>query len=514
MDGKKRIAINMVAQFIAFVISVAVNFFLTPYITANVGKEVYGFVNLAFQTTGYVTIFTTALNAMVGRYITIYLGRKDYDNANIYFSSVILANTIITLVLSIPSIFAVVYLDRWLQIPVQYVLDVKVLWAFIFLDFFFSLCTNCYGVATYAKNRLDLSSKRSLENILIRVVMLVGLFYFFEPKVWYVGAAKFVVGFWIIITNVYYTRTLTPQLRFDKAKVKFEAVKKLVKIGIWNSIQQLSTILINGCDMLITNKCIDAASMTLMGFSKTMPNYIMSIIGIVSGTFSPQMTIIYAEGDMKKFVKYVNSAIKVCGFICSVPIIGFFVFGTSFFHLWLPVLTTGEVRTVQILSMMILAQTIFDVYIYPLYNVTQVTARLKIPVLVSIGIGVANIIGSIGLCVLTDLGVYAIQIVSSVLLIARVFLFAPLYAAYILEQKWYTFYMPLIRGVVATVVSLVLFGVISMHVTIESWLKLIIVGVCCAPIGYLVNYIIVLDKEERIMVAEMIRKKIPGRKTT
>ena len=80
MGNKKRIAVNMIAQFLAFVINISINFFLTPFITANVGKEVYGFVNLAFQTTGYVTIFTSALNAMVGRYITINLSKKDYDS--------------------------------------------------------------------------------------------------------------------------------------------------------------------------------------------------------------------------------------------------------------------------------------------------------------------------------------------------------------------------------------------------------------------------------------------------
>ena len=512
MEGKKRIAINMVAQFITFIISLGVNFYLTPYITANVGKEVYGFVNLAFQTTGYVTIFTSALNAMVGRYITIYLSRKDYDNANIYFSSVILANSIISLVLAVPSTIAVLYLERWLNIPVQYVSDVKILWAFIFIDFFLALCTNCYGVATYAKNRLDLPAKRNMENMVIRVLMLLGLFYFMEPKVWYVGASKFVVGFWIIVTNVYYTRTLTPELRFDRKKVRFSAVKELVKVGIWNSVQQLSAILINGCDMLITDIYIDAASMTLMGFAKTVPNYLMSIIGIVSGSFGPQMTIIYAEGDMKKFVKYVQSSIKVCGFICSVPILGFVAFGTSFFSLWIKALNSGEIMTVQILSVMILAQTIFDVYIYPLYTVNQVTAKLRLPVLVSIGIGIANVIGSILLCVHTNLGVYAIQIVSSVLLTARVFLFAPLYAAHILKQKWYTFYIPLVRGMISSAIIIVIFALVATHVAIDSWLKLGLCGAICGVIGYAINYIIVLNKDEREMAMKLIRSKIkiPG----
>ena len=508
MGEKKRIAVNMIAQFAAFVINIAVNFFLTPYITAHVGKEVYGFVNLAFQTTGYVTIFTTALNAMVGRYITINLSKKDYQSAKMYFSSVIVANILISLVLMVPSVCAVLFLDKWLQIPVQYVGDVKLLWAFIFVDFFLSLCFNCFGVSTYASNRLDLSAKRGTESTFIRAALLIALFVFFPAKVWYVGFTKFVLGFYVIVTNVYYTRTLTPELLFDRNLVKFQAVKDLVKVGIWNTVQQISSILINGCDMLITNIYVNAASMTLMGFAKTIPNYLMSIIGIVSGSFGPQMTILYGKGDMDAFVKYTKSAIKVCGFICSVPILGFIAFGTHFFSLWLPTLETGEIHMVQILSIMILAQTVFDVYIYPLYTVNSITTKLRLPVLVSVGIGVANILGSIILCVHTDLGVYAIQIVSSVLLTARVFLFAPIYAAYILKQRWWTFYGPLFRGMLASTIVLTIFFAIVNHITINSWLTLILWACVCGAIGYTINYFIVLNKEERVMALDVIKRKL------
>lgn len=508
MGNKKRIAINMIAQFVNFFVGLGINFFLTPYITSHVGKEVYGFVNLAFQTTGYITIFTSALNAMVGRYITINIAKDDYDKANMYFSSVILANSIISIVLLVPTIPGILYLDKWLQIPSQYIYDIKLLWLFIFVDFFLALCTNCYSVATYASNRLDLAAKRSIEGTIMRAAILILCFAFLPQKVWYVGFTQFVCGFWIIATNIYYKRKLLPKLKYEKAKVKFQAVTELIKVGIWNSVQQLSTILINGCDMLITNIYIDAISMTLMGFAKTIPNYLMSIIGIVSGSFGPQMTLLYGNGDLKEFTKYTKSAIKVCGFICSVPILGFVAFGTDFFSLWLPTLTTGEVRTVQILSILILAQTIFDVYIYPLYTVNSITAKLKIPVLVSLGIGVANIIGSILLCQYTSLGIYAIQIVSSVLLTARVFLFAPVYAAYVLKQKWWTFYGPLFRGMASSMVIIVVFYAIGLKLIIDSWFKLFVVAIVCGLLGYGINYVIVLNKTERQMVSELLRKKL------
>ena len=157
---------------------------------------------------------------------------------------------------------------------------------------------------------------------------------------------------------------------------------------------------------------------------------------------------------------------------------------------------------------MILAQTIFDVYIYPLYTVSSITAKLRLPVIVSLGIGVANIIGSILLCQHTDLGVYAIQIVSSILLTARVFFFAPIYAAHILEQKWWTFYIPLFRGTIASTVVLVVFGIVKKAVYIDSWISLVLVALLCGAIGYTINYIIVLNREERIMVRDMIKKKL------
>lgn len=507
----KKIAINMVAQIVSFVINLLINFILTPYVTAKVGKSVYGFVNMAFQTTSYVTIFTAALNTMVGRYITINLSKKDYKSANTYFSSVIVANALVSAVLILPSVAGVLFVDRWLDVPVEHVADVRILFGFIFAAFLCSLVTQFYGVSTYAVNRLDLSAKRTIENNFLKALLLAGCFMMLSPKVWYIGLANFVCGFYTIITNVYYTKKLTPQLKFQRALVKFSAIKELISVGIWNSVLQLSNTLINGCDMLISNWFVSAAGMTLMGFAKTVPTYVISMISLVAGSFAPQMTLVYGKGDMEEFVKKTQSAIKVCGFLCSVPILGFLAFGTEFFELWLYSLNSGEIHTVQVLSIMILLQTVFDVYIYPLYTVNSITCRLKVPVLVSLGIGVANIVGSVLLCAYTSLGVYAIQIVSSVLLTLRVFFFAPIYAAHILEQKWYTFYQPLLRGVAASVICLVLFSGYRNLVQIDSWLKFIVCMIPCAIVGYAVNYVVVLNGEERNLIKNKVLDKIGKR---
>ena len=116
MGNKKKIVINMVAQFLAFFLNLGINFFLAPFITKSVGKEVYGFVNLAFQMTGYISIFTTALNAMLGRYITVNIGKKDYESARSYFSSAMVANAVLTAICFVPVTVGILFINNYIII--------------------------------------------------------------------------------------------------------------------------------------------------------------------------------------------------------------------------------------------------------------------------------------------------------------------------------------------------------------------------------------------------------------
>lgn len=52
----RQLIINMAAQAISFAVSLGISFFLTPYIVENIGVEANGFVGLAKNFTGYVSI--------------------------------------------------------------------------------------------------------------------------------------------------------------------------------------------------------------------------------------------------------------------------------------------------------------------------------------------------------------------------------------------------------------------------------------------------------------------------
>lgn len=85
---EKRFIINITATVTAFVIGLCINFFLTPFIVENLGREAYGFIGLSNDFLTYFTLITIALNAMAGRFITIRYVEGRIEEANRYLSSV------------------------------------------------------------------------------------------------------------------------------------------------------------------------------------------------------------------------------------------------------------------------------------------------------------------------------------------------------------------------------------------------------------------------------------------
>ena len=108
----------------------------------------------------------------------------------------------------------------------------------------------------------------------------------------------------------------------------------------------------------------------------------------------------------------------------------------------------------------------------------------------------------------TNLGVYAIAGVSSVYALIRNFIFTPLYGAHCLGVKKSTFYHEIITGNISLVINLAMSFIVYKIFIVDGWISLI---VSCATAGVLclcINILIVLSKDDRKMMIQMINKKV------
>ena len=70
----------------------------------------------------------------------------------------------------LPALFVVLYIGRIFQIPeTASVTDIQMLFFFIFLNFLISIVTSVFSVASYSKDRLELSSISTILGELTRL---------------------------------------------------------------------------------------------------------------------------------------------------------------------------------------------------------------------------------------------------------------------------------------------------------------------------------------------------------
>lgn len=504
--NKKRVAINMTAQLLAFAVNMLLGFILVPVIDSMI-PNAYGFTDIANKFVQAAQIIVSALNTMASRFITIHIHRNDREEANRYFSSVFFANVLMAVVFMAPAMFVVVYLGHIFQVPPEASLpDIQMLFFFIFVNFLISITTSVFGVAPYSKDRLELSSVATILGEVVRLAVLFVSYFFFRPYLWYVGCASVASTLVQAAANLFFTRRLLPDMEVKKKHFRWEKVRELVSLGAWNSVTRLGQLLLDGLSTSIANIMISAAAMTTISISTQVPTVISNLMGTIAGVFNPQMTIAYAKEDKKQLLEIIASADRIMIFIISIPIAFMTVFGKTFFQLWIG--RTQDPGELYILALLNVGTLFVSASIQVLYHVFLITKRVKLNSVVILLSGILTTATVFVLLETTDLGVYAIAGVSTFYGILRNLVFTPIYAARCLKVKWYTFYGDILLGL-ASIGAICLTALpFQLLIEIDGWIKLFAVGIAAGAAALAVNFLIVLRKNERKMVLDMVKKKL------
>ncbi len=502
---KNSSTLNFISNLLAFFLTYSIGFFLSPYIVGTLGSEAYGFVSLATDFTNYISLLTVALNSLASRFVSVALFNKDYDKANKYYSSVITANGIITAVVVIPSVVFILFLEYFLTVPPELLLDVKILFALIFSSFFISLLTSLFNVAVFVENKLYLTARHRTEGAIIRFLLTVALFKLFPAKISFVGATALIVNLYMIVWQYYYKRKFLPQIRYNWKNNDTSKVWELIKAGYWSLLGQLSGLLSSGFNLLLANLFVSPEAMGAIAIAATLPNIVRSIMGSVCSAFTPNLTRYYAAGEFDQMEKELRKSIQMLGVIMVVPLAGLAAFGKTFFELWQP---TQDAQMMWILMILNVGSLTFSASTASIHEVFTVTNRLKGQAIAVFFSGVANMAITILLLQLTDLGVYAVVCIGSLTDVVRNFLFTFPYAAKCIHQKWYTFILQSLRsfGIFLLITGLYLAFNYFIY-TPTNWLTFIVVAVVCGAVGMVLNAYLLLSKENRKVLLKRLLKK-------
>lgn len=507
MTKNWQFVVNMTASLVSFGVGLGIKFFLTPYIVGHLGREAYGFIGLASDILSYTGLVTVALNAMAGRFVAVKYLAGELDEANRYYSTVFFANMLMAVLVLLFSSVCVIWIERLVSIPPALVFDVKLLFGLLTVNNVLGLVTGIWGVSTFIKNRVDLSNVRGIVGGLMNVSLLVCLFAFFPPHIWYMGIAGMVMTGYAMLTNRGFCRLLTPELRVRLRDFEWSHVIELVKAGGWSVLTKLGVMLGTQFDLLLANVFIGASVMGQFSMTKGLPFLILALFQTVSGVFAPIFTLLYAEGKRDELHGEIQKSIRILSLFAAIPLTCLYFFGKEFYGLWLPTEDAGRLQMLTVLGTLALPYTL---PLESLWNIFVMTNKLKYSSIFSL-IDNFVVFGVVMTCMnvldTAEARLLALASTRSLCGFVRGLFFLPMYGAHCLELPFRTFYWVIVRS--AIYISLCFAGGFFLRQVYvpASWAGLVAAGISVVLICSLLGSVCILTRDDRAFIWQRILRR-------
>lgn len=154
--NRKHLLATILLSGIATLLQSIISFLVTPLVIKSLGVEAYGYVTLAKNFASYADILMIALNSYAARYISISYLKGDNNSFQKYYSTVFYADIILGGSILAVGTICVFNLERIINIPLDLVHDVKVLFFLTFIAFFLTTMSTVFAATAYVKNKLNI----------------------------------------------------------------------------------------------------------------------------------------------------------------------------------------------------------------------------------------------------------------------------------------------------------------------------------------------------------------------
>jgi membrane protein EpsK len=495
-----RFAINLVSNVGQFGLSIIVGAWYVPFLVRRLGPAVYGLIPLSSAVTSYMALITLGLNSAVGRYLTIALEHRDQRRANLIFNTSLWGCLVVTAFLLVPAALGIVYLDHFVRVPSGFEIQARWLFAAAAAAFLLNEIKTPFDVSSFCRNRFDLRNIVATAEVLTRVGLVVLLFYFIAPAIQYVGFAIF---FGTLISSagaVWLWKVLTPTLRVDLRCFDFRILRELTTTGGWVVINQIGAILYLSIDLIVANRMFGAELGGKYAAILQLPALIRTLGSAIGSVFSPTVLFHYARQDLDGLLTYLARAVKCLGLALALPISLMCGFAEPLLRLWLG----PGFSSLHPLLFLMGAHLCINVPILPLLGLQLATNRVKVPAVVTMIMGMANLGFALLLAGPMHWGLYGIAAAGAIMLTLKNVFFTPIYGAHVLGKSCRVFYRELALIVGVTSVSVLLCRGMFWLRPISSWDQLVSMSVGISALYGLVVYRFILTAEERALVRSLV----------
>jgi membrane protein EpsK len=497
---KGRLSFNLLANLTNFTLNILIGLWLVPYLIRHLGIAAYGLVPLAISMIFYMEIFTIALNSAVGRFMTLAMDRQDYDDANRIFNTSFWCSLTGVVLLLGPGLWLTSQVRFFFNVPLGYEEQFARLFFFVILVFLLTTLRSPFNVASFCRNRFELSNAVAIAETVVRVSIIILLFTLFVPQVWYMGLAMLCASGFGFFLSLMVWRYLMPMLAVRWSDFSRQTLKELTGMGIWMFISHIGNILFFGIDLLVVNKMLGTEAGGKYGAIMIWSNALRALAGVLSGVFTPTIISLYGQQDTPELLAYARKSVKFVGLLMALPIGLICGLAQPLLHIWLG----PSFETLAPLMILMSIHLCVNLATMPLIGVMVATNRVSLNGLLTCLMGAGNLGLAVWLSGPAGWGMYGVAAAGAIMLTAKNLLFTSSYSAHLLNLPFHIFFRELLPIVLATTGTIIAAKLITSIIDITGWFTLIgtVGGI---SITFIIStYLGILTREEKNVILSKI----------
>lgn len=331
---KSNIGKNVISNFYGVGVNLFSQIFLVPFFIEYWGVQKYGDWIIFLAITSFFSMSDVGFNTIISNNFSIsYTEKKIDDCKKLLINNFFLLFSIFFIVMLISVIFVYTFdLVKILGLHVTSLQDARLIFLLLVLNIFIGMFNGVYNAIYRATSRFHYTvyidnTARLLEAVILLIGLLTGM-----------SMVNIVILYNLPKVMVFFyknsdTKKIFP-FSFDLQNISLPLLKSIAIPSLsFMSFPLGYTIIQQGFIMLV-NRFFGANALVLFNTTRTMSNFLKTILGIVATSIWPEFTLAYGNKDYERMRKIHRKSVKGSFIISLLISLVFVFFGKYIYDIW------------------------------------------------------------------------------------------------------------------------------------------------------------------------------------
>jgi O-antigen/teichoic acid export membrane protein len=331
---KSRVLRNVISNWGAYFVSMAVNFVLSPYVVGHLGTVGYGVWTLILSLTGYLGLLDLGVRGAVTRYVAKFHSEAAHKRSSeVASSAAVIFGTagMIAILVSFVCAYGVI---GHMHIPPDYMGAARAVLVLTGLSVATSLINGVFGGILVGLQRFDLTNGIEVSISLLRSGAIVLALHFGCGIVTLACLQlAFTVARWA--TNIVLTRHYYPELHIRFASADRAGIKLIFSFSAYSFLMHVSASLIYASDNVVIGAYLPVTFVTFYVIGGNLVEYARTLVTGISQALTPLASSTETRGDPAELQKLVLTSSRWASMVILPVTCTFLLRGRSFIGLWM-----------------------------------------------------------------------------------------------------------------------------------------------------------------------------------